>query len=238
MKLSEHILVNHALAGEISSAARPIWDELVKEAATSTRIEIFSAYYGVKCLRQLLTAKTVNRRRTRRLTFLFGRKAAPALKEQLQQLIKFRKRLISAGYSSRNVRVALSPDSPFFHSKVYQFVRNTRRRTFIGSANASRSGLSTNEELLVSFDGRHAPLEHYLDQAWNAAEDVNELAAKLLRDGEQPHTSRSLREFLSDGLACNASRNAACINSVSSALFRTSFIFSVGSVSSPTERRK
>lgn len=201
MKLSKDVFLNHPLADEVPHGiARPLWNQLLQEAENSTEVEVFSAFYGLDSLRELFGHDRIANRRSRRLRFVFGRRPFPALLEQARELAEFKCHLLEIGYSKKNVEVAVSKDGRFFHTKVYQFRKNTRRRTFVGSANASNSGLSSNEEILLRYDGRHHALEAYLDYVWDNAENVDDLLATLEKQAQQPRILYSFREFLSDGL--------------------------------------
>ena len=201
MKLSREVFLNQPLIGEVhNGVARPLWKQLLHEAANCRDVQVFSAFYGLNALRDLFGHDNVKGKRSRKLRFVFGRRPPPVLLEQVRELLEFKRTLSKFGYSNKNVEIAVSRPGVFFHTKAYQFRKNTRVRTFVGSANASHSGLSINEELVLKYDGRHDALESYLAHVWNHAESVDTLLPQLEKQDRQPRTLRNMRDFLSDGL--------------------------------------
>jgi hypothetical protein len=110
MNLRQQILLNHALSEDASNVTNPIWQELVKEIADSTCVQIFSAFYGLNFLLNLFDDEAVAGRRSRELFLMFGRKSAPGLEEQLNDLTKFKADLIERGYLCRPMDGFAVPD--------------------------------------------------------------------------------------------------------------------------------
>jgi hypothetical protein len=160
-KLADGLFVNPAIRGYLpNSVFIPLSKQILHERIdNSASVVIISAYYDIDFLTDLFAQRRLIV--DKKIYMIFARPAPSALPEQVPQLIRFQQMLRKASRKG-SVTIAVSDDSRFLHTKLYQFRRGKWVRTLIGSANATSNGFERNDEILIEVHGANNAIDHYI----------------------------------------------------------------------------
>lgn len=137
---------------------------LARMAKDADRVTILSAYYVPEVLKTIAGACPGDVRIV--LNGLGGRRLDAQVAELQMLQATLRKR-------SRTAEIRLAFVEGVFHTKLYVFDIGRNKVAWIGSANATKAGLSgRNEEVLVRVESAPQSVLAYADSAWNRAKPV------------------------------------------------------------------
>ena len=138
---------------------------LKREAAAAERATVVSAYYAREVLNELLSGCRGEVRVV--LNGLGGQR----LVRQRTDLKELRKTLAKTAMEC-SIRLGFSKG--VFHTKLYLFEGKSGTVAWVGSANATRAGLSGhNEEILVRMSPAPQPVMSYAESAWLGGESLD-----------------------------------------------------------------
>lgn len=173
--------------------AVPLDEALGAAAVGADKIVILSAYYGTGYLEAFFGALPKKVRRTCSLTLVFGVETTARIPHAVEELRKFRERLLDLGFRSPTIRL-FNKNAPF-HTKLYYFKRSTQPIWFIGSANASPAIGGARHELMLRLSGRHEALSEYVQSVTDHSVVVEKYDPESL-------VVSDIRSFLLNGALC------------------------------------
>lgn len=145
-------------------------ERIFQDVAKARRLRLASAFYDVEVLKELLSGPHASQLLEAQI--ILNGTGGRRLKEQVKELRAFCRR----HNKSRNlVEVRLAMEPGLFHPKLLLLDSGRWRAAYVGSANATRSAFSVNEELLLRLDKGVGPLEHYFDMLWSTLSPMERL---------------------------------------------------------------
>ena len=136
-------------------------DKLIEVARSTSSVTIFSAFYRVDTLEQIANACSGD------VKIVLNGSRGSSLAEQVCELEELRDRIYKR---NRSVQIKLAFAKGLFHSKLYLF---GRREVWIGSANATESGLNGgNEEVLLRLSPVPPSVSNYVRSVLARAESI------------------------------------------------------------------
>jgi HKD family nuclease len=144
--------------------------ELAKEA---DEITILTAYYSSSFFYDFFSVIPEKSRNKCKISLILNGFAGFRLEEQLEDLENLESNLTTLNY--KDIRMYLNTDTSLFHSKLYCFSSEDDAHWFIGSANASHSAFTQNEEILFHLTEAYPPFSAYLQNVINNSVPYKEI---------------------------------------------------------------
>lgn len=149
-------------------------DIITRALERPTKIVIISAYYSDKFLLKFLSEIAPKNRKVCEILMIFNGFAGFRLEEQINDLKSLEKQLEGLGF--QRIIIYLNTFSSLFHTKLYSIENINEKIWFIGSANASESAFTQNEEILYQLNGNNKQFENYVNKVFNCSEPYDSIS--------------------------------------------------------------
>jgi hypothetical protein len=149
-------------------------DILTSEFRRATDISIVSAYYSTNFIYTILEKIFKNKRKLCNINCVFNGFGGEKLSEQISELKELKNELLRIGFE--NINIYVNRECQLFHTKLYYIKNENSSLWVMGSANASKSGFNSNEELLIKSTTNLRGIKSYINCVIVNSEKIEDIS--------------------------------------------------------------